>query len=234
MSNHPTSFSPELLPTDYAKRILIEFATSFFRENTVYKVTDGEPEGETVGRDSLGNLIAKTGDHPMFIRDTWGRDDSADLSMGIIVQRQGFGWQGKSIGQKLQAIRKLTPDDRILQGQEFMDTIPIPVTAWCVSKNGVEADRIASTLTLALHACRLILPGQYAGLRDILGVQCGTETPVKRPTTREVLAGVPVNVTFEIRYLWRVFDLRGSTARGTTIQVAGDPESKLTITTERR
>lgn len=233
MSDTPALFKMDLLPTDYAKRILIEFCTTFFRDNTVYHVVDGEPEGEKVQRDSLGDVIAKTGDHPMYIRDSWGRDDAADLTTGIVVQRQSFGWQGRSIGQQLQASRKLTPDDKIVQGMEYMDTMQIPVTAWCLSKNGVEADRIASTLTMAIHACRLMLPGQYPGLRDILGVQCGTETPVRRPTSREELTGVPVNVTFEIRYIWRVFDLRGVTARSTTIQVAGDPDSKLKITAER-
>lgn len=223
-----------LLPSNYAKKILIDFCTQWLKENSAYSVaTDGEPSAEPNQRDDEGRTIVREGDYPFVVRDSFGSNDESDLTTGIVVQRQPFGWANRSIGQKLHFVRQLEPDGAISQGQEYTDTIEMPMVCWCCAKEGLEADDIACMLTFALHAVRSILPGEYEGLRDILGVRCGEETILRRPTTKQELVGVPVYVTLELQYFWKIFDLRGLTMKGAIIEMKGDSSEKLSITVKR-
>lgn len=224
----------ELMPSNYAKKIIIEFCEQWLRDNSAYGLpTDGAPDPEPNLVTPEGAPLVRSGDHPIYVRDSFGTNDRADLKTGIVVQRKSFGWSGRGIGQKLHFVRQLDPDDKILQGQEFTDEIEIPVVAWCLSENGIEADDMACMLGFALHAARSILPGSYQGLRDILDIHVGEETPVRDPTTKQELMGVPVSVRLTFQYFWRIFDLRGSTMKAATIQVQGDETVKLSITAER-
>lgn len=231
-STGPLRQRRELLPSNRAKTILIEFCTQWIRDNSAYHVpTEGAPEAEpNVLLD--GKPSARKGDYPLYVRDSFGENDSVDLTTGIVVQRLPFGWQGKSIGQQLHFVRQLDADEHILQGQEFTDTIVMPMVCWCLSKEGLEADDMACTLGFALHAARSILVetgGGYKGLRDITEIGVGTETQIRD----QGLVGVPVQVKLELQYLWRVFDLRGQTMKGVVFQMQGDASVKLKITADR-
>lgn len=88
---------------------------------------------------------------------------------------------------------------------EKTDLIGIPFSIWCLSKEGAEAEEIASNVFFGLAFCREELPKHYPAVHDLLGLQMGTEEPVRQATTQQELVGVRVNGVLELQYFWQIY-----------------------------
>jgi len=212
-------YNPALLPIRYAKYLMIDWATEWFTTNGIFQV-DGNAGGPVAPPplDADGTPGKRPTLASMFIRDEYGENPEVDRTTGIVVSRGRIGFKYQGIGQVKGPVMQPRPTQprregdatkdkgNWEQGTEFTDVVNIPLTMFCLSKEGLEAEEIATNVVFGLHFMRLILPQRYACLRDIVGLSLEEERPVRQSTTRQELVAVPVAVTLELQYFWQVYE----------------------------
>ena len=212
-------YNPEHLPVRYAKYILIDWAREWFTQNGIFRVdpnagaTAPAPPLDKDSRPQIRESLAG-----MFIRDQFAENSETDKTTGIVVMRGRLAFSYQGIGQVKGPIMQQRPAQprrpgdaskelrNWEQGTEFTDTIKIPLTMVCVSKEGLEAEEIGQHVFFGLHFMRSMLPQRYPGLRDIVGLSLDEERPVRQATTRQELTAVPVGVNLELQYFWQVYE----------------------------
>jgi len=232
-------YRPEHLPVRYAKYILIDWAREWFTQNGIFQVdpTGGAPVPppplDKDGRPQIRESLAG-----MFIRDQFAENTEVDKTTGIVVSRGRLQFSYQGIGQVKGPIMQQRPGNprrpgdtsrdirNWEQGTEFTDTIKIPLTMVCLSKEGLEAEEIGQHVFFGLHFMRQLLPQRYPGLRDIVGLSLDEERPVRQSTSRQELVAVPVGVNLELQYFWQVYERGDLPFRFVTLGVQDKAETQ--------
>lgn len=226
----PREYSRATLPPAYAKRILIEFLNMWFSQNALFGMeTGGQAEVEPMPMDADGTVTARDGMQSMTIRDGWGRGDEADKKKKIVVQRGPMRWASRHYNEFLErvdvVVKGVDGATSLLDGQKFTDHMPIPVTAFCCSPDGLEAEEIATWVFFAVKFCRQQLREQFPGLRDIVSTDLGSEQLVERPSAaRHELVTVPVTIILDIQFEWIVYESGTSPLRTIELRVTDEAE----------
>jgi hypothetical protein len=214
-----------LMPHNWAKRAVITFIIKWFTENQLYDTsTDGDarPPPQPIDYAS-GELEARTGEPVLPVRAAFGRHDEVDHRREIVVQRGRFQAQRMHIGNQWDQI-PIEYRGATLLAKRYTANEQIPITAWCTSTEGEEADMIAGFVYAAFQFWRIDVRKDYPGLRDIVSLALGEETLIERiGSTHEVIA-VPVTVVLDIQYEWLIFQKDAHTLRNIITQVESGSE----------
>lgn len=226
----PNEYSRSTLPTIYAKRVLIEFLQMWFSQNAAFGMeTFGRADVEPVPVDADGSVKARDGSQSLTIRDGWGRGDEADKKKKIVVQRGPMRWASRHYNEFLERIDIVVDGidgaTSLQDAMKFTDHMAIPVTAFCCSTEGLEAEEMANWVFFAVKFCRQQLREQFHGLRDIVSAEVGSEQLVERPSAaRHELVTVPVTVILDIQFEWIVYESGTSPLRTIELRVTDEAE----------
>lgn len=227
------NYDRRLLPGNHAKRILLDFITTWFQQNAAFQMRDGEPGPEPLPLDAKGQPGVRSGLRSMVVRDGWGANDPADLKRKVVVQRGGYRKERPTIGNYQGPMEIVDNAGVIHRGEVYTANSKYLVTAMCCSSVGAEADEIAQIIGEALDFCRIPMREQYKGLRDITMIEVGIEQLIVDPSTRTRLVGVPVTVVMDIQYDWIIYDISGTTLKAYLQQAACDDDfSRLELGAE--
>ena len=214
-----------LLPGSHAKRVVITFLLDWFRSNELFNMeTDGDPlpEPQPVDYDS-GEAEARLGEPVMPIRAAFGRHDGADLTRGMVVQRGRYKDNRRHIGNQAGSVAIMHKGAQLM-ARRFATNEHIPITIWCISMEGEEAEMIAEFVYHALQFWRMDVRADYAGLRDIVDLTLGEETQLERVGSTHAVMAVPVTVVLDIQYEWLIFQKDASVLQTIITQIDSGAE----------
>lgn len=214
-----------LLPANHAKRCVITFLVKWFTENELFDMsTDGDPLPTPQPVDyASGDAEVRSGEPVLAIRSAFGRHDGADLTRQIVVQRNAYRDRRQHIGNQWGAV-PIIHNGAQLMAKRYTASEHIPVTAWCTSPEGEEADTIGGLVYEAFQFWRVDVRKDYPGLRDIVDLSLGQEAVIERIGSTHSVMGVPVQLVLDIQYEWLIFQKDGHPLRSIITQIESGPE----------
>ena len=164
--------------TDFAKDTFILFLREFFSNNDIWTYSEDETETKIqICDDFTLNL------------------ETSNFRPAICVTRRNIKWANITLGQNRNVIFKTGK-------KTYTDLMSCDIILKCISKKGLEAEKIAITAFNAIHMTRDALKKHYK-IFKLSSVDLGTEQDVKSDSDNDYVM-VPIVVSFLKNITWSI------------------------------